>query len=73
MAKYEYDPIVTGSNADVRHLLKDGKPRGKGRHDPSATKSKSDDLLNSDDESLDVSAESRIARLSSEGDTQETA
>ena len=43
MAKHNFDDIVTGSNADVRHLLKDGKPR-------STTESKSVDLLNSDDE-----------------------
>jgi len=68
MAKHwDFDTRFPSGNADVRHLLKDGKPRRR-----SATDSDSVDLLNSDAESLDISAESRIARLSSEGDTQET-
>jgi len=68
MAKHwDFDTRFPSGNADVRHLLKDGKPRKR-----STAKSKSADLLNSDDESLDVSAESRILKVSGEGDTQET-
>jgi len=68
MAKHwNFDTRFPSGNADVRHLLKDGKPRR-----GSTAKSKSADLLDGDDETLDVSAESRIPKVSSEGDTQET-
>ena len=44
MAKHwDFDTRFPSGNADVRHLLKDGKPR-------STTDSKSGDLLNGDDE-----------------------
>ena len=66
MAKYEYDVEGTGSNADVRHLLKDGKPRGRGRNDPSA-KTRSGDLLNGDNETLNPSDVVEPGRQDSEG------
>ena len=46
MAKHwDFDTRFPSGNADVRHLLKDGKPRR-----GSTADSKSADLLNSDDE-----------------------